>query len=490
MHAAEIHSNGTGGGPWSQNATWHGGKVPTSNDTAVIAMRDSVVFDRAGTEEPSCADLLVDPEGVLSFKKMPGRLVLTVRGTIRTYGIIRLDATGAEAGIQELRIMPRDGARPEVILLENGALMAYGREAEGTNAARNVVVAGPPNVQIIGNDKCSIDFQNAAVTGLTVRAYNLDNTGNKPNERINFIGCTFSGTAKIFLHSCDTPAVRNNVFVTTYKAADHSAVYIVYCSLAQVSGNKFRGSYERAIQSEYDTDSTFSGNTIEDAVYGIYWANGKQAMIKHNRVSRSTWGVFLLTTSGVVEDTVVDSARTAFAMAALNMQLTDCRVENAGTNCVLQMENSSVTLLNCSIADDQIKATGTPPGQDFAENMQYVVAKLNGTVPANTQVEMQTAQVSGGVPAGKADLNVRNSPARAGVDGWTPMPRSMRALTVRSWRLGRDGKVVRAPFYDLVASVLEPGKPARELKRQLVEPQDKWYRADPNERVATVEISL
>ena len=39
--AAEIHSNGRGGGKWDDPATWHSGVVPAADDTVVIAMRDT-----------------------------------------------------------------------------------------------------------------------------------------------------------------------------------------------------------------------------------------------------------------------------------------------------------------------------------------------------------------------------------------------------------------------------------------------------------------
>ena len=32
LSAKEIHSNGLGGGRWSEAATWHGGAVPTAAD--------------------------------------------------------------------------------------------------------------------------------------------------------------------------------------------------------------------------------------------------------------------------------------------------------------------------------------------------------------------------------------------------------------------------------------------------------------------------
>src|SRR5215471_6089991 len=46
VRAAEIHSNGRGGGEWSDPATWRGKAAPGPDDDVVIARGDAVVFDR------------------------------------------------------------------------------------------------------------------------------------------------------------------------------------------------------------------------------------------------------------------------------------------------------------------------------------------------------------------------------------------------------------------------------------------------------------
>jgi len=482
----EIHSNGTGGGLWSNPSTWMGGKVPDSNDTVIISMRDNVVFDVSGKEEPSCSGLKIDPEGILAFKKMPGILVLTVKGGIKSYGAIRLDTTSSETGAQELRLLPP----AEITMLENSAFLVYGKPVSG-NESVNIRLTAPAETRMVANDKAMIDIQNASITGIVFYIYNLDNTGNAPDERINFIGCRFLGSSRVFLQSCDTPLLKNNIFNGSSIPSDQSALYLSYCSLAQVFNNVFKGVYHSAIRAENDKDSTVNGNSVEGSVYGVYWNAGKQAMIKYNKISNCTNGVFMNATEGLLEGIIVNSCSKPFSLNSLYMQMTDCRVENTATNCFLELNNASVTLLNCNIADDQIRCTGEPATDYYAENMQYVIVKLNGNLPAGAvTVGMQTAKVSGGVPEGKADLNVRNSPAKISLDGWSPLPQSMRALTVRSWTIGKDGKVVRPPFYDLIVYAAQEGSPPKEIKQLLVEPQDKWYRPDPNEKNAAVEVNL
>jgi len=467
-------------------STWNGGKVPSSNDVAVISMRDNVVFDVPGREEASCGGLMIDPEGILAFKKMPGILVLTVSGNIKSYGTIRLDTTSPDTGLQELRLLPPS----EITMLENSAFLVYGRPSS-ENMPPNIKLTSAGETKITANDKCMIDIQNATVTGLVFNIYHLDNTGNAANERINFIGCRFLGRSRLYLHACDTPLIKNNLFENPSMPSDMPAIYIYHCTLAQIFNNSFRGTYFAGIRAEGDRDSTVNGNSAEGCRYGIYWNAGKQAMIKHNIFTRCTNGVFVNSSEGLLEDITVDSAVTPFSLNSLYMQMTDCRVQNARTNHLLELNAASVTLLNCNIADDQIRRTGKPAAKFFAENMQYVVVKVAGNLPPGAiTAEMETAKVSGGVPKNKADLNVRNSPAKISPDGWSPLPRSMRALTVRSWTVEGNSKVTRPPFYDLIIYAGESGKPPREIKRTLVEPQDNWYRPDPEGMTATVEVSL
>src|SRR5205085_10227354 len=84
--AAEVHTNGTGGGLWSNPATWRTKAPPGPDDSAVISAGDSVTFDggedRAKT---SCKDLYIDAGGALNFN--PGaKRVLTLAGPLESYG--------------------------------------------------------------------------------------------------------------------------------------------------------------------------------------------------------------------------------------------------------------------------------------------------------------------------------------------------------------------------------------------------------------------
>ncbi|HEV3022463.1 MAG TPA: hypothetical protein VGX76_08345, partial [Pirellulales bacterium] len=93
---------------------------------------------------------------------------------------------------------------------------------------------------------------------------------------------------------------------------------------------------------------------------------------------------------------------------------------------------------------------------------------------------------------GAADPNVRNSPAAVLSSGFTPMPKTLEPLIVRGWMFDPDGKLVKAPEYQL--KVLAPPTAAvgerATLKTLSIMPGDDWYRPLPNDKKATVEITL
>jgi hypothetical protein len=87
-------------------------------------------------------------------------------------------------------------------------------------------------------------------------------------------------------------------------------------------------------------------------------------------------------------------------------------------------------------------------------------------------------------------MNVRNSPVPVSPAGWTPLPRSLRALIVRAWSVTGAGVVKEAPFYDLEVTTSDTAGVARVVKTQVVEPKADWVRLDPQAAQATVEVSL
>ena len=67
-YAAEISTNGLGGGPWNDPTTWSGKIVPGPADDVVIRKFDIVVFNRDDSTKASCRKLQIDPRGGLTFK--------------------------------------------------------------------------------------------------------------------------------------------------------------------------------------------------------------------------------------------------------------------------------------------------------------------------------------------------------------------------------------------------------------------------------------
>jgi hypothetical protein len=128
-------------------------------------------------------------------------------------------------------------------------------------------------------------------------------------------------------------------------------------------------------------------------------------------------------------------------------------------------------------------------GVPTIECFWYLVAKLNGKATAGTQVVVRTA---GRDPASRAaDLNVRNSPARVGSSGLTPLPDTLEPLIVKAWSYDDQLELVAAPEY--VLEVVPPGTasgPAKPIATQTITPTASWYRKQPNDITPTVEVRL
>src|SRR6185295_7730642 len=247
VSAAEVTSNGTGGGNWSDPATWRTKAVPAATDDVVISKGDSVVFDRNdGGDKVTCQKLYLDPASVLSWKTGAGAMMLTLSDALESYGVVKLDGTKAATDLLVLRLV---GATPEkrtVKFIKGAGLVVMGRP-NLPDGKLNVALASRPKVDEKKNEtpKASIELgegtmlemQHADVVNFTVAPTGIDNTGAKPNERLNVVGCKFTGHAGIVCTSCDTPVFANNTFE---HIGPHfpQAIYLNSCSLAEIRGNK------------------------------------------------------------------------------------------------------------------------------------------------------------------------------------------------------------------------------------------------------------
>ena len=140
--AAEVTSNGTGGGKWDDPATWRTKAVPAPGDDVVIAKDDVIVFDRANDGKVACKQLFLDPRGKLTFKTGGNRL-FCVNGPIESHGTIHLDASASADDLFELRLVAAKVEDREIRLKKGACLTLLGRRklAEGK---RNVIVSSKP----------------------------------------------------------------------------------------------------------------------------------------------------------------------------------------------------------------------------------------------------------------------------------------------------------------------------------------------------------
>lgn len=540
--AAEVHSNGIGGGPWSDPDTWRAKKVPGPEDEAIIARGDSVVFDRnddavslpgigaavvgsfpqalgkdgfaayasllGGVRgKVTCAQLHIDPKGMLSFKSGMGKVVLCVSGPVESFGMIKLDARNSAQDSFELRLVGPTLEKRKLQLQKGGALAMHGRKlGDGKNSVaitcrpQNLVKAPLADSESLGTVDgiagSSIDLQKAEVVNVQIGGNTIDNTGAKPNERFNIGDSRFTDRARIVCIGCDTPIIANNIFDYVYDPWVMSgAMYLNGCSLAEIRGNSIKGYYYYGITASAMVDGIVENNTIEGTYVGLYWY-GENGMVKKATIKGCNTGVVFTSASGAMEDVTIEGATTGYYHGPATVQASNLVVDKLQKGGVaIHIGAGSLTLLNCNIKPEQIKleplAPPPPKPPEFrVQAMEFLVVGVKDAPPA-TIVDVVTVNGKP-LPPGATDLNIRNAPARVLSNNLTNLPKTMEPLIVRSWMIDANGKTVPTPEYTV--KILGPapgaGAPPKLLKTMNVKPQESWFRAKPNDAKATVEISL
>lgn len=559
--AAEVHSNGTGGGPWSDPATWRDAAVPGPEDSVVIAADDSVTFDaRAvadgvgpapaagdaaasvaapGSVAPApapapapvlaappapmpnaCKDLYVDPGGLLTFKP-GGRRVLALDGPLESYGLLKLDAGERAEDFIEIRLTGTDPAQRALKLGKGGALLATGRP-KMKDGRRNVLLrsvpapplpppapapgapAPPPvppltPVQRLATVEAvagtSVDLRDIQVDAVAIKASTIDNTGAKPNERLNVTGCLFTSAASIALEYCDTASIVNNSFEYAAEPLPFNAISVMYSPLAEIRGNSVIGKYTYGISGYQQTDTMVSGNVLIGCTSGVYWV-GSNDMIKNLIVRDATVGVVVTSMTGALEDVTFDNCVTGLSVTPATVQATNLRFVNVPKHGVrIHHVDGALTLVNCDVTPEQIKVeptTAATPARRV-QAMQYCVVGVKGAVPAGAAVTVATANPPQPLPKGAVDLNIRNAPAAVEPGGMTPLPKTLKPLIVKSWVIEGDGRLTPAPQYNVSVTARAEGPADAEpkvVKTVTVTPEASWYRAKPNEPKATVEVMI
>ena len=503
-HAKEIHSNGLGGGRWSEASTWRGGAVPTAEDDAVVATRDTVLFDRDDVDTPTCKQLILDPGSNFAFQSGLGRRTLTVNGPIEAFGSLKMHAAAASDSM-EIRLASTVAAERVIKLARGGALLVLGRPglADGKRNA-TISVSAPPVAKVIATGELTaatrtmIDLQNAHVDNIAISVSMIDNTGAKPNERCQFSGNRFTGFSTLSLASCDTPVVVRNDFEAQKAAMVRPAcIAVSSCPLADIRDNRIIGAYAIGISMNV-SEGSVTGNTVENCAQGIVWHTGP-AMLKQNTIRKCKTGLSLRTVTGSAEDTFIDDCELPVSTASAKVQLTTVVITNPPKTPLIEMTASSVGLLNCNIQPEQIRAVrdGTLPrivkGADpVVETLEFLVVGLKGKFAPRTQIEVLTSNPATPLAPGAADLNIRNSPALVRADGLTALPQTLTPLIVKSWNMDEDSKVVPAPEYTLnvLETSAEPGAMPRIVKTLKLKPDETWFRAKPNDPKPTLEIQL
>ena len=495
--AAERHTNGLGGGLWTDPGSWHGQVSPAATDVVVIASGDTLQAD-AG--EAVCAGLLIDPDGVLAARPAgtPRRLLVT--GPVESYGLIRVDAAREPQAAFTLRVEAAEPGARVIRLHRNSGLLLYGPASPEAGAPGVSLEAGAPGGAdaagaIEAGPGVRLDLAGVRVLNWAVKATGLDNTGFKPDERLNLASCRFEGFGRIELKECDSALVAGNRLEWRgTEAALAPAVSASSCKLGDLRQNRVTGRFPAGFDLASETDPAVTSNTVEGAEAGFSFRSCANPMIRANAALGCGDGLRIAGGSGAVEGLRVRGVRRGVVLTECQVQVSDARIEDTPDGAApVHLESASVALLNVNVTTNQIRRSGRAPAgkEPWATQLHYLVVKAAGAFPPGSEVAVATAAASGGPPGGLADLNVRNSPARILANGLTPLPRTLRPLVVRGWRIDNAGVFREAPFYDLkVTGAPDPATGARPvLKAQVVEPRENWYRPEPDAPAPTLEVT-
>jgi hypothetical protein len=501
VRGAEIASNGNGGGPWSDPASWRGNKVPTADDDVVIQKLDIATFDRNDDGKITCRKLQIDPKGALLFKKGGGKLVCCVAHEIENYGAIRLDATRGTGDHFELRLVGDAAAKRKIKIMKGGALLLYGRP-KLPNDRRNVVLSSPKNEKmehvlalVEAAAGSMLDLRHAHVNDVKLYAQTIDNTGAKPGERLQISDSQFTGQARVYCHTCDTPVIVRNTF--NWPGAGQlpePAISINASPVAEVKDNAIRGLFSQGITMYANNEVVVTGNKIEKCPIGIHSFYTLNTMIKECDVRNCEVGVSFYSSTGVAESVTVEGATTALSNFQSTVQMTTIEVKSlAKKGVAILHEGGGMTLLNCNIAPAQVKFVpqkpdpAKPPPTPVT-SFHYLVVGVKDAAPG-TVVEVHTGKPP--LPAGAPDANVRGSPA-AVANGLTPLPRTLAPLIVKAWTIDLKGAAVPGPEYaiKILGPAPKEGAPRPVLRMQSYRPADAAFRAQANDPTPTVMVPL
>jgi hypothetical protein len=500
--AAEIASNRAGGGPWSDPASWRGNKVPGPTDDVVIQKNDIIIFDRNDDSKITCQKLQIDPKGGLTFKKGAGKAICCIANEVETFGAIRLDAANNAGDFFELRLLGDKADKRKLKVMKGGALLLYGRPNPASTP--NVAVTSPKNdkqehvpATVEAAEGSMLEVRHGQLNDVSLHAHKIDNTGARLNERFNVIDSKFSGQARIYCHTCDTPIVARNTF--DWPGAGQlpaPAISINASPLAEVKGNSIRGNFSQGITLYANNEVAVIGNKVEKCPIGIHNFYTLNSMIKGNTVRNCEVGVSFYHSTGVVESVTVDGATTALGHDNSTVHATNVEVKNlAKKGMAILHDGGSMTLLNCNITPAQVKLIVQKPSTDPAKPppipvtaFHYVVVGVKGAAP-ETLVEVRTSAPP--LPANAADPNVRNSPAGL-ASGTTPLPWTLSPLIVKAWTIDLKGATLPAPEYSIkiLGPATKEGAARPLLKTQAFRPPDAMFRARPNELKADVDVPL
>ena len=446
----------------------------------------------------TCARLDIDPQGALKFKTGAGKIIFVVPGPVESFGLIKLDGTASADDFHELRLTGKSPDDRTVKFEKGGALVVSGK-GKLPGGKRNVLLGSkapdPKAADVTGKLQVKggiLDVRQADLRDLKLLGDDIDNTGATAGQRCNVLGNRFLERCNLGLTTCDTPFVTDNVFdYTGGPWHQPAAIALNGCPLAEVKNNTIKGSFYHAFSVYGCTDAVLSGNSSDRCYVGVYSVG--TTTFKGHRVREAGGGFAVTSFTGTLEDCVFEKCAYGIHLSTGTVQMTSCVYRDPPKDGhAIDFALGEITLINCDFGPENIVLPKVLPKADkpFVTAMHYLILKVNGEVPEDSEIDVRTVNPKPALAPGAADLNVRNAPAPL-VGGRTPLPQSLSPLILRAWVLDKDGKTVPVPEYSVrVLAPAQDGKERKVLKTLTIKPDAKWFRPKPNDPAPTLQVNL
>ncbi len=323
--AADIMSNGTGGGDWSNPASWDSG-VPTANDTVDIRPGDTITID---TLNATSSELDITINGVLKFSTSVPSALTIVDGdlNVNTGGTLQMgtQADPIPSGITATLILAYGSSPGEygLIINDGGKFYTYGDVKTPAATAASGPGGGGLNIQVAAADGVGWQAGDVITIGQTeITDPFEDQTEQRTIDSINKSGdpwvVSWTGalsythqqadgirvanlTRNAVVRSSGTNAASNTAYIQNYTttAADFQVAHTEFAYIGASGSSHLNG----IVFVNTDTKGSISSSTFHNGYRGIRsYSENNETIFSHNVICQNVSnGMMILGDQNIIQ---------------------------------------------------------------------------------------------------------------------------------------------------------------------------------------------